>query len=405
MWEPAPAGESGTPGPLSGVRIVDLSRILAGPSCTQLLGDLGADVIKIEATGRGDDTRGWGPPFLPDSTGGDSDRSAYFICANRNKRSVTLDLGDAGDRVVLEELIAGADLLVENFRPGGLEKFDLSWPQLSARHPGLIYCSISGFGQTGPRRTEAGYDFLAQAMGGLMSLTGAPEGEPMKVGVGITDLMCGMYAAVAILAALHERGRSGQGQHIDVSLFDVQLASLVNEANNFLLSGTDPVRRGNEHPNIVPYRAFRATDKHIVLTIGNDGQFAKWCEAAGMAELAADPRFATNAARVRNRDALHEVWAAASAAPRAAEWGAAWAARGVPCGPVNSVAEALDDPQARARGMLVTIPDPDGGTAGLTVLANPLQFSRTPVSYRRAPPKLGQHDAELRAKQGEPRRF
>ncbi len=384
------------PGPLAGLRVLDLTRILAGPTCTQLLGDLGADVIKIEAPGRGDDTRGWGPPFLPGPDGGDSDRSAYFIAANRNKRSVTLDLADPADRARLEGLLAGADVLAENFRPGGLAKYGLAYDALAARYPALIYCSISGFGQTGPRRTEAGYDFLAQAMGGLMSLTGDAHGAPTKVGVGITDLMCGMYATVAILSALHERARSGRGQHIDVSLFDAQLACLVNEATNYLMSGTDPQRRGNEHPNIVPYRAFRAADKHIVLTVGNDAQFAKWCAAAGMPELAADPRFATNAARVRNRDALHAVMDAAIAARPAADWVAAMTACGVPCGPVNTVAEALADPQAQARGMVVSLPASDAEDAPpIGMLGNPLKFSRTPVSYRRPPPELGAHDAEL----------
>jgi len=397
MWEDRdPSGATAAPGPLSGLRVLDLTRILAGPTCTQLLGDLGADVVKVEAPGRGDDTRGWGPPFLPGPDGTDSDRSAYFIAANRNKRSVTLDLADRADRARLDGLIEGADVLAENFRPGGLAKYGLAYDQLAARHPALIYCSISGFGQTGPRRTEAGYDFLAQAMGGLMSLTGDAEGAPTKVGVGITDLMCGMYAAVAILSALQERTRSGHGQHIDVSLFDAQLACLVNEATNYLLSGADPKRRGNEHPNIVPYRAFRAADKHIVLTVGNDGQFAKWCEAAGLPGLARDPRFATNADRVRNRDALHAIMDEAIAARPAADWVAAMTARGVPCGPVNTVAEALADPQARARGMVVSLPSSDApGAPAIGMLGNPLKFSRTPVTYRRPPPALGAHDAEL----------
>lgn len=394
---PSPTDTATPSGPLAGLRVLDLSRILAGPTCTQLLGDLGADVLKIEVPGRGDDTRGWGPPFLPDADGRDSDRSAYFICANRNKRSVSMDLADPQDRALLETLIARADVMIENFRPGGLEKFGLAPAQLAQRHPRLICCSISGFGQTGPRRTEAGYDFLAQAMGGLMSLTGAADGAPMKVGVGITDLMCGMYATVAILSALHERGRSGLGQQIDLSLFDTQLACLANEATNHLMTGAVPQRRGNEHPNIVPYRAFAAADKHIVLTVGNDVQFARWCEAADLPQLAADPRFATNAARVRNREALHALMEPAIAAHSADHWVSEMKARGVPCGPVNSVAEALADPQAQARGMVVALPasdDPDAPQ--IRMLGNPLRFSRTPVDYRLPPPGLGTDATAIR---------
>jgi len=383
-------------GALAGVRVLDLTRILAGPTCTQLLADLGADVIKIENPGKGDDTRGWGPPFVPDKDGHDSDLSAYFMCANRNKRSVTADLASEDGRALIEALLARSDVLVENFRPGGLKRFGLAHDDLAGRYPGLVYCSISGFGQTGPRRKEAGYDFLAQAMGGLMSLTGAPEGEPVKVGVGLTDLMCGMYATVAILAALHHRRNTGEGQHIDLSLFDTQLACLANEGTNFLLSGQVPQRRGNEHPNIVPYKSFLAADKHVVLNVGNDGQFREWCEAAEVSELADDPRFATNAARVRNRAALHAIMEPIFAGRSADDWVKAMHDRGVPCGPVNSVKDALADPQAVFREMVISQERSDIGDASVSLIANPIKMSRTPVRYRRPPPRLGEHTDEVR---------
>ncbi len=304
---------------LAGVRVLDLTRILAGPTCTQLLGDLGADVIKIERPGAGDDTRKWGPPYVQ-GTDGPTAESAYYLCANRNKRSVAIDIATEAGQALLRRLLAKCDVLVENFKVGDLARYGLDWAQLKGEFPWLVYCSITGFGQTGPYAPRAGYDYLAQGLGGIMSLTGAPDGPPMKVGVGIADLMCGMYATVAILAALRHRDATGHGQHIDAALLDTQVAWLANEATNFLLSGQVPKRQGTEHPNIVPYQTFATADGYVILAVGNDAQFQKWCRFAGASELAADPRFATNSLRVEHRRELYARMPDHMRAKTTAEW-------------------------------------------------------------------------------------
>ncbi len=382
-------------GPLAGLVVMDLSRILAGPTCTQLLGDLGATVWKIEnpATG-GDDTRSWGPPFAPDADGADSDLSAYFMAANRNKRSVAADLNDAADLAMLGELAAHADIVIENFKPGGLERFGLDPATLCARHPRLVYCSISGFGQTGPNRAKPGYDLMAQGYGGIMSLTGPPEGAPFKVGVGIADVMCGMYATVGILAALRHRDATGQGQHIDLSLVDSAMAWLINEGVNYLTSGALPVRRGNAHPNIVPYDVFAAADGHVIIAAGNDAQFARLCDWLRMPELAADPRFAANPGRLRNRSQVLEPLRAALAARTVAEIVAGLEDLKVPVGPVHDLSQALGSDQAVAREMVVEMARPDGPSVSL--LGNPLRLSHSPVGYDAPPPALGEGTAALR---------
>ena len=388
-------------GPLAGLVVMDLSRILAGPTCTQVLGDLGATVWKIEnpATG-GDDTRAWGPPFAPGADGAATDLSAYFMAANRNKRSVAADLGDPDDRATLARLAARADVVIENFKPGGLARHGLDADTLCARHPGLIYCSISGFGQSGPHRDKPGYDLMAQGFGGIMSLTGPVEGPPSKVGVGISDVMCGMYATVGILAALRHRDRTGEGQHIDLALVDTQMAWLVNEGVNFLTSGDVPERRGNAHPNIVPYDVFAAADGHVILAVGNDAQFARFCDFLGRGDLAEDARFATNPARLAHRDALLPlVRTALAALPRTAII-EGLEARGVPVGPVHDVAQALGSEQAQARGAVVEMARPDAPPVRL--LGNPLRFSRTPVRYERAPPAFGADTAALKEALGAP---
>ena len=384
-----------TPGALDGLVVLDLSRILAGPTCTQLLGDLGATVWKIEAPGAGDDTRGWGPPYVPDPDGGASDVSAYFMAANRNKRSVALDLADPGAQAMVLRLAARADVVVENFKPGGLVKYGLDHATVRARHPGLVWCSISGFGQTGPHRDKPGYDLLAQGYGGIMSLTGEPDGRPMKVGVGIADVMCGMYAAVGILAALRHRDRTGAGQHIDLALVDAQVAWLINEGVNTLTSGVAPMRRGNGHPNIVPYDVFAARDGHVIVAVGNDGQFARFCDFLGLPGLADEPDFATNAARVVNRERLLPVISDALAARTRDQIVAGLEVRKVPVGPVQRVDEVLASDQVAARGGVVEMVHPTLGP--VRVLGNPLKLSATPVRYDHAPPRLDEGRAALEA--------
>ncbi|MCU0909033.1 MAG: CoA transferase [Rhodobacteraceae bacterium] len=383
------------PGALDGLVVLDLSRILAGPTATQLLGDLGATVWKIEAPGAGDDTRGWGPPYVPDPDGGGSDVSAYFMAANRNKRSVALDLADPAAQATVLRLAARADVVVENFKPGGLVKYGLDHATVRARHPGLVWCSISGFGQTGPHRDKPGYDLLAQGYGGIMSLTGEPDGRPMKVGVGIADVMCGMYATVGILAALRHRDRTGEGQHIDLALVDAQVAWLINEGVNTLTSGVAPQRRGNGHPNIVPYDVFAASDGHVIVAVGNDGQFARFCDFLGLPGLAAEADFATNSARVVNRDRLIPVLSAALAALTRDQIVAGLEARKVPVGPVQRVDEVLASDQVAARGGVVTMEHPTLGP--VRVLGNPLKLSVTPVRYTHAPPRLDEGRAALDA--------
>jgi len=382
-------------GPLQGLRILDLSRILAGPTCTQLLGDLGADVIKIERPGAGDDTRKWGPPYVQDRQGQDTSESAYYLCANRNKRSVTIDIAHPEGQALIRGLAAHCDVLIENYKVGGLRKYNLAYEQLRETLPRLVYCSISGFGQTGPYAARAGYDFLIQGMGGIMSMTGSPEGEPMKVGVGIADVMCGMYAATAILAALRHRDSSGQGQYIDLSLLDSQISWLINGGLNYLTSGQVPTRLGNAHPNIVPYQTFPASDGHFILAVGNDQQFRRFCEYAGHPELADDPRFASNATRVRHREVLVPRLADITVAKPREHWLSGLEKLGVPCGPVNDLQQVFDDPQVQHRQMRVTMPHPLAGDGEVALIGNPLKFSETPVSYRKAPPLLGEHTEEV----------
>ncbi len=374
-------------GPLKGVKVLDLSRILAGPTCTQLLGDLGASVIKIEnpATG-GDDTRQWGPPYVLDSEGSASDLSAYFMAANRNKKSVAIDITTPEGQAEIRRLASHADILIENFKPGGLAKYGLDYKSLSQEFASLVYCSISGYGQDGPNASKPGYDLMAQGYGGIMSLTGDPDGAPMKVGVGIADVMCGMYASVGILAALRHRDQTGEGQQIDLSLVDSQIAWLINEGVNYLTSGDVPQRRGNGHPNIVPYDVYKTADGHVILAVGNDSQFRRFCDFIDRSELPDDPRFATNPARLENRDALNAILRPAMRASDTAMVIAELEARKVPVGPVQTVDQVFDTRQVAARQMQIAM-QADPGEVQL--IGNPLKLSRTPVTYRSAPPVFG----------------
>ena len=382
--------------PLAGLRVFDLTRILAGPTCTQLLGDLGAEVVKIERPGQGDDTRKWGPPYVQDKDGNDTETSAYYLSSNRNKRSVTLDIASEEGQRLARQLIQESDIVVENFKAGGLKKYGLAYDDVKEIAPHIIFCSITGFGQTGPYASRAGYDYLAQGMGGIMSLTGEPDGEPMKVGIGIADIMCGMYASSAILAALHHRHKTGEGQHIDLALLDTQVSWLTYEGLNYLTSGELPKRRGNEHPNIVPYKTMPASDGYFILAVGNDSQFAKFCDEAGRPELAQDDRFATNAARVRNREALYPMLDAITAERPLQDWVDALNARGVPSGPVNTLDRVFADPQIQHREMQIQMDYPEAAKGKIDLIGNPIGFSRTPVSYRQPPPKMGAHtDAVL----------
>jgi crotonobetainyl-CoA:carnitine CoA-transferase CaiB-like acyl-CoA transferase len=391
-------------GALSHLRVVDLSRVLAGPWASQLLADLGAEVVKIEKPGCGDDTRSWGPPWLPDGNGEPSREAAYYLCTNRNKQSLTVDITRPEGQAIVRELVAGADVLLENFKVGGLKAYGLDYASLKAINPKLVYCSITGFGQDGPYAARAGYDFLIQGMGGLMSLTGTPDGEPgagpQKVGVALTDILTGLYASNAILAALAHRDRdgfrTGDGQHIDLALLDVQIACLANQAMNYLVSGKPPRRMGNAHPNIVPYQDFPTADGDMILAIGNDGQFARFCEIAGHPEWAGDERFASNAARVKHRTALIPLLRQSTVMRTTAEWIAVLENAAVPCGPINDLAAVFADPQVQARGMRIDMAHALGGST--PQVANPIHLSATPIEYRSAPPTLGQHsDAILRA--------
>jgi crotonobetainyl-CoA:carnitine CoA-transferase CaiB-like acyl-CoA transferase len=381
--------------PLEGLRVFDLTRILAGPTCTQLLGDLGADIIKVERPNAGDDTRKWGPPYVRDAAGRDTTESAYYLSSNRNKRSITLDISKPEGQALARRLIAHCDVMIENFKVGDMARYGLSYADLKEEFPGLVYCSITGFGQTGPYAPRAGYDLLAQGLGGIMSVTGEPDRPPMKVGVGIADVMCGMYATVAILAALHHRERTGQGQYIDLALLDSQVAWLVNVGLNYLTSGEVPQRVGNEHPNIVPYNVMPCADGYVILAVGNDSQFAKFCAFAGRPDLAEDPRFATNELRVRNRKALYDLLPEITRAKTQAEWVDGLAKLGVPCSPVNTVDQVFADPQVRSRGMQISLPHPLAGKGSVDLIGNPIKFSETPVDYRRPPPTLGQHTDEV----------
>tara|TARA_R110002110_G_scaffold66224_6_gene181645 strand:- start:87 stop:1310 length:1224 start_codon:yes stop_codon:yes gene_type:complete len=383
-----------SPGPLDGLRIFDLSRILAGPTCTQYLADLGADVIKIERPGVGDDTRKWGPPYLKDQNGEESNESAYYLCANRNKRSVAIDVSKPEGQALARRIIAKCDILTENYKTGGLAKYGLGYDQLKDEFPSLVYCSITGFGQTGPYAERAGYDFLAQGMGGIMSLTGEIDGDPMKVGVGIADIMCGMYASTAILAALRHRDRTGEGQHIDLSLLETQLAWLTNEGMNYLISGEAPKRRGNAHPNIVPYEVFPTSDGYFILACGNDRQFQSLCDLAGRPDISADERFATNPARIKYRETLIPLLRQIFVGQNTAFWLEGLEKRKVPAAPVNDLPGAFADPHLRARGMVTEIQH-EGLGVSYPVISNPVKMSRTPPTYRRGAPLLGQHTEEV----------
>ncbi|MEC4165715.1 CaiB/BaiF CoA-transferase family protein [Pseudomonas sp. MS-1(2024)] len=384
-------------GALSHLRVLDLSRVLAGPWAGQILADLGAEVIKVERPGNGDDTRAWGPPFLKDAYGESTGEAAYYLSANRNKQSVTIDFTKPEGQRLVRDLAAKSDILIENFKVGGLEAYGLDYASLKALNPDLIYCSITGFGQTGPYAKRAGYDFMVQGLGGLMSLTGRPEGDdgagPVKVGVALTDILTGLYSAVAILAALAHRQHDGGGQHIDMALLDVQVACLANQAMNYLTTGAAPQRLGNAHPNIVPYQDFPTADGDFILTVGNDSQFRKFTEVAGRPELGGDPRFATNKLRVANRAELVPLIRQLTVFKTTAEWVAQLEAVGVPCGPINDLAQVFADPQVRARGLAMHLPH---ALAGLVPqVASPIRLSETPVEYRNAPPLLGEHTQQV----------
>ncbi len=371
--------------PLQGIRVLDLSRVLAGPYCTMVLGDLGADVIKVESP-EGDETRSWGPPFA-------GSESAYYLCVNRNKRSIVVNFKTEEGRTIIHELVKRSDVLVENFRPGTLRRFSLDYDTASVINPSLIYCSLTGFGQTGPLRDKPGYDFMIQAMGGLMSITGEPEGEPMKVGVAVADLFAGQNAVIAILAALQARAQTGRGQHLDISLFDSQVAMLANVASNNLISGNLPKRYGNAHANIVPYQSFQASDAWFVVAVGNDKQFEKLCQVIGNSELVSDKRFQLNAERVRNRDELLSILQPIFLAKTSSEWLSMLDAAGIPCGPINTLDEVFSMPQVEAREMLIHMKHAE--TGGLSLVGSPLKFSDTPVGYKLPPPRRGEHTEEI----------
>ncbi len=391
---------------LAHLKVLDLSRVLAGPWCTQMLADMGADVIKIEKPGEGDDTRHWGPPFLQDTQGQDTAHASYFTACNRNKRSIAIDIAKPQGQALIKQLALQCDILVENFKVGGLAHYGLDYASVHALNSRLIYCSITGFGQTGPYAERAGYDLMIQAMSGMMSITGKPEGtpggSPQRVGVALTDLFTGVYACSAILAAIEVRHRTGQGQHIDMSLLDVGMAILANQAAGFLNTGQSPQRQGNSHPSLVPYRDFETQDSAMLLAIGNDGQFARFCTVAGHPEWAADPRFHTNIERVRHRDTLEALMQVVTRTRTTAQWIADLEHHAVPCGPINSVAEAFADAQVQARGLAVTQPTSAAAQAATAVtsigsVASPLRLADNPPLLHRAPPALGEHtDALLR---------
>ncbi len=390
------------PGALDGVRVLDLSRVLAGPWCTQTLADLGAEVIKIERPASpgqpgGDDTRGWGPPFLKVRDGRDTTDAAYFLGTNRNKRSVAVDISQPEGQALILQLAARCDVFVENFKVGDMARYGLDAASLRRLHPRLVYCSITGFGQTGPYRDRAGYDYAVQGMGGLMSITGErddrPGGGPQKVGVAVADLFTGMYATVAILAALRHRDATGEGQVIDMALLDTQVAMLANLGANYMVTRQAPRRAGNAHQNIVPYQVFEVADGHLILAVGNDGQFARFCAVAGCADLPQDPRFASNANRVRHRDTLVPLLAERLKLRTRNDWLSTLEAAKVPCGPINDLADVFADPQVQERAMRVAVPHPHTDT--LELVASPMKLSATPVQLRRAPPLLGQHTDEV----------
>lgn len=382
---------------LGHIRVLDLTRVLAGPWCTQNLADLGADVIKIERPGAGDDTRSWGPPYLKDADGRDTGEAAYYLAANRGKRSLTLDIATPEGQEIVRRLAAQSDVVMENYKVGQLRKYGLDYDSLKQIKPDLVYCSVTGFGQTGPYAHRAGYDFIIQGMGGFMSITGErddlPGGGPQKGGVAISDLMTGMYATIAVMAALTHRDRTGEGQYIDMALLDVQVAMLANMGSNYLASGNAPKRWGNAHPNIVPYQTFATADGHIIVAVGNDGQYAKFVEAGGRSELARDERFATNPMRVRNRDVLVPILAEMVATKTRDEWIDLLEAAGVPCGPINNLDDVYVNPQVVARELRADLPHPCGGDVKL--VQSPMKLSSTPVRCDMAPPTLGQHTEEV----------
>jgi crotonobetainyl-CoA:carnitine CoA-transferase CaiB-like acyl-CoA transferase len=374
-------------GPLRGIRVLDLTRVLAGPTCTQMLGDLGAEIIKIEKPGSGDDTRGFAPPFWPETK-----ESAYFLGVNRNKRSVTLDIAKAEGQAVMHALLAHCDILVENFKVGALAKYGLAWEDLRAKYPRLIYCSITGFGQTGPYAPRPGYDSLIQGMGGVMSLTGEPDGLPQKVGVPVADLFAGLYGCIGILAAVNHRHATGEGQQVDIGMLDTHVAWLANQGMNYLATKQDPERLGNQHPNIVPYQVFPTLDGYMVLSIGNDPTWERFCKAFAQEHLLADERFATNAARVGNRQLVTDTLTPLMRTRRTTEWVEALEALKIGCGPINTLEQVFADPHVQARGMVVEMEHPTGP---IEVIANPVRLSGTPADYRRPPPVLGEHNDEV----------
>lgn len=383
--------------PLDGIRVLDLSRVLAGPWCSQNLADLGADVIKVERPGTGDDTRAWGPPYLKNAQGNDTSEAAYYLSANRNKRSIAIDISTPEGAELVRKMAAKCDILLENFKVGGLRKYGLDYESIKAVNPSLIYCSVTGFGQTGPMAPLPGYDFMIQGMGGLMSITGErddrPGGGPQKAGVAVADLFTGMYATVAILGALHERSRSGLGQHIDIALLDCQVAMLANQALNYMTSGNIPKRAGNAHQNVVPYQVFAASDGHLIVAVGNDSQYRAYCEVLGRPDLGVHPDYATNSQRLINRDALIAELEEIMKTRTRDEWIESLQKVGVPSGPINNLKQVFEEPQVKAREMWRTLPHPVAGTAPTT--ASPIRFSDTPVQYRMAPPLLGQHTEEI----------
>jgi crotonobetainyl-CoA:carnitine CoA-transferase CaiB-like acyl-CoA transferase len=385
------------PEALSHIRVLDLTRVLAGPWACQMLADLGAEVIKIERPGSGDDTRAWGPPYLKDQDGKDTRESAYFLSTNRGKKSVTLDISTPEGQAIVRKLALESDVFIENYKVGDMARYGLSYEDLKELNPRLVYCSVTGFGQDGPMSAFAGYDFIIQGMGGLMSITGErddlPGGGPQKLGVAFSDLMTGMYSSVAILAVLEHRHKTGQGQYIDMALLDVQVAAMANMNMNYLVSGKVPKRQGNAHANIVPYQVFRTADGHMVLAVGNDRQFAKFCAIAGCPELAADERFATNNNRVRNREILVPMLQEVLLGRSTSDWVAALEAAGVPAGPINDIEQAFEHPQVKHRKMKVELPHPQAGS--VPSVANPIKFSGTPIEYGSAPPTLGQHTQDI----------
>ncbi|MCZ8278824.1 MAG: CaiB/BaiF CoA-transferase family protein [Acetobacteraceae bacterium] len=375
-------------GPLSGLRVLDLTRVLAGPTCTQMLGDLGAEVIKIERPEAGDDTRGFAPPFVPNTK-----ESAYFVGVNRNKKSVTLDIAKPEGQAIIHKLLEHCDILVENFKVGALAKYGLGYDQLAKTHPRLIYCSITGFGQTGPYAPRPGYDALIQAMGGVMSLTGEPNGSPQKVGVPVADLFAGLYGCIGILAAVNHRNSTGQGQQIDIGMLDTHVAWLANQGMNYLATGENPPRLGNQHPNIAPYQEFPTKDGYIILAVGNDPTFERFCKAFGQEALLADPRFATNPIRVQNRQLVTDTLTPVMKSKTTAEWIEALEALKIGCGPINTLEQVFADPHVQAREMVVEMAHGSGET--VKVIANPVKLSATPPSYRSAPPVLGEHTQDV----------